>query len=193
MNDADSVTGLARLVQVLEGCGAGWVVGGSTGLALRGAQLGRAPRDLDIYADESSVWKIHDRLQADVIDGPVWSETERYKSMLSHYRLDSITVELVGQFQVEALDSRYVTEVDAVLFPLADRYELHTGAVHLIPLGHELIFNLLREREDRAAAAARLIARQPERHMPIMQQLIARNVLSEQVVNAALRLVAAAQ
>lgn len=193
MNDADSVTGLARLAQILDGCGARWVVGGSTGLALRGAQLDRAPRDLDIYADESSVWKIHDRLQADVIDGPVWSETERYKSMLSHYRLDSITVELVGQFQVEALDSRYVTEVDAVLFPLADRVELHTGVVQLIPLGHELIFNLLREREDRATAAARLIASHPERHMPIMQQLIARNVLSEQVVNAALRLVAAAQ
>jgi len=200
--------------------GARWVLGGSAGLALRGARLASAPRDLDIYADAESVLSLHDRLKPFACDGPVWDESGSYRSLLAHYGVAGISIELVGDFEVNARGSRYITEVDTFLYENGDVWTsgsgngLKSGAetkfgsgsesesgseprsdkpgrtIRLVPLGHELIFNVLRERPDRAREAARLILENPGAHMPVLERLIARQSLSEEALEELRRLTA---
>ncbi|MBW5446652.1 hypothetical protein GE107_11330 [Cohnella sp. CFH 77786] len=178
---------VAELAVRLEGCGAVWVIGGSTGLAMRGANLGRAPRDLDIYADEEDAARIHAMLGNCALDRPVYSATDRYRSILSHYRIAETQVELVGDFRIETGGSRYRTEVRHLLYPEGDSCESVRVPAKLVPLGHELIFNALRDRPDRCEAAGSLIRMLPERHLPILERLLERNELSEETVRTVKR------
>lgn len=189
----DILRALSAFAAQTEDCSARWVVGGSAGLALRGARLASAPRDLDIYADAAAAAALHERLAGWASDGPAWDETGRYRSLLSHYRYGGVTIELVGDFEVQVPDSRYRTEVDAFLYAHGDDWAPHVGArpIRLMPLGHELIFNLLRERRDRALEAARLIRSEPEAHMPALRRLAARQSLSAGIRSELRRLTAA--
>lgn len=175
------VFAFARLAAAMESRGVRWVVGGSTGLVLRGAVLDRAPRDLDIYIDGDKVSLVHEELFSFALDSPMDNETDRYHSILSHYRIGETMVELVGNFRVAALQSSYITEVSDFLFPNSDRVSVEGYEIPLVPLGHELLFNLLRERKDRAAAAGSLISQAPEKHLPLLQALIQRNEISPEV------------
>ncbi|WP_256757278.1 nucleotidyltransferase domain-containing protein [Cohnella sp. WQ 127256] len=179
---------LARLAAMLDGCKATWVVGGSTGLVLRGAKLDRAPRDLDIYVDNASVSIVHERLSSYALDEPVDNQTERYQSILSHYNIIGTQVELVGDFRVSAYQSLYTTEVSPFLFPNSDKISVEGYEVPLVPLGHELIFNLLRDRKDRAEVVGHLIRQAPERHLPILHALLKRNSISSDIAAEALNL-----
>jgi hypothetical protein len=188
MQSGIPATALARLAALLEGCNAPWIVGGSTGLALRGARLERAPRDLDVYVDKESVSLVHDRLRVYALDEPENNATERYRSILSHYRLADTLVELVGDFRVSALQSVYSTEVGNFLFPYSDRVQIDGHLIPLVPLAHELIFNMLRERKDRALLAGELIHLQSDIHLPILLALLRRNRVSRDVAEEALRM-----
>jgi len=179
---------LTRLIAELAEEKTGYVVGGSTGLVLRGASLDRPPRDLDVYVDEDAVRPVHERLRSYALDGPEDNETEQYHSTLSHYRIEGTMVELVGDFRVNARQSVYTTEVSGFLYPNCDVIELEGIKVPVIPLGHELIFNVLRERLDRAEAAGKLISQNPEKHMPLLKELIRRNRLSERIAAETLAL-----
>jgi hypothetical protein len=75
----------------------------------------------------------------------------------------------------------YATEVGDVLFPNSDRVQVEGYEIPLVPLAHELIFNLLRERKDRAYVAGALIHQQPDKHLPLLQTLLDRNRLSPDV------------
>lgn len=188
MHTGDPLSALKRLAELLDGCDARWVVGGSTGLALRGAKLDREPRDLDIYADRDAVYAIHERLAAYALDGPADNETDRYRSVLSHYKLEDTIVELVGDFRVAARNSEYRTEVERSLHPHGDEVSADGKTAIIVPLGHELIFNLLRERMDRALVAGRLIAADAEHQLPLLRALIERNRLADDVAREAMRL-----
>jgi hypothetical protein len=179
---------LARLAEIMKGCDARWVVGGSTGLVLRGAALKQAPRDLDIYSDRENIPQIHKRLLEYRLDGPENNETERYCSILSHYRLLDTIIELVGDFRVSALQSLYTTEVSEVLYPGSDKVDIQGLDIPIVPLGHELIFNLLRERKDRAIVAGQLISQEPAKHLPMLFTLLQRNSLAAGVAAEALQL-----
>jgi hypothetical protein len=181
------VQALARLSGALDGCGALWVVGGSTGLALRGADLGRPPRDLDLYADEEDAVRLHERLAEYAVDEPAESVTGIYRSILSHYRIAGAAVELVGGFRVRTESSRYSTEVRECLHPLGETWSADGYPVRLTPLGHELIFNVLRQRPDRCRAAGDLIRQHPDRHLAALGRLLARSGLSEEDAAAVLR------
>ncbi|WP_217592746.1 hypothetical protein [Cohnella sp. GbtcB17] len=175
------VQALSAFAAMTEACGARWVVGGSAGLALRGARLAAAPRDLDIYADAASIPALHDRVAGWTVDEPAWDESGRYRSLLSHYRYGSVTIELVGDFEIRAPGSIYRTEVDAFLYAHGDDWTPIDGGrpIRLMPLGHELIFNLLRERRDRALEAARLIREARGSHLIALRQLVAGQSLSD--------------
>lgn len=188
MQSGDHVSALGRLAELLSGCGVPWVVGGSTGLALRGAKLDRQPRDLDVYADREAIPVLHERLAAYAVDGPADNETAIYRSVLSHYDLAGTVVELVGDFRIEASGSAYRTEVELSLYPHADDTVAGNAHAKLVPLGHELIFNVLRNRMDRAQAVGGLIAADPSKHLPVLRMLIERNRLSDEVVGSVLRL-----
>ncbi|MFD0670433.1 nucleotidyltransferase domain-containing protein [Cohnella sp. GCM10027633] len=188
MHTGEPLSALVRLAELLDGCGVPWVVGGSTGLALRGANLDREPRDLDVYADREAIPALHAKLSTHAIDGPADNETDIYRSVLSHYEVSGTVVELVGDFRISSSGSTYRTEVELALYPHADDSAVRGASAKLIPLGHELIFNILRDRMDRARVIGNLIAADASRHMPVLLLLIERNRLSDDVARLALRM-----
>jgi len=177
-----------RLAELTRGCGVRWTIGGSAALAIRGAKLDRPPRDVDIYADGQDIPVLHERLRSAALDLPTEDRTDRYRSILSHYDLMGTTVELVGAFRVGCRNSVYITEVAAILFPMSERVRFGDDELFLVPLAHELLFNLLRERYDRVETVARLMRANPEAHAPGLRRLLERNRLAPNIAEEALRL-----
>ncbi|MFF2887605.1 hypothetical protein [Paenibacillus sp. NPDC057967] len=165
-----------------------WVLGGSAALLLRGLQLGAPPRDIDLYCDDDAASAIHDALSGYAIDKPSFSETDIYRSTLSHYRIGSIQVELVGGFTVHALGCCYQINVKEVLLPYSEAMELHEHMdgkldyVRVVPLAHELWFNTLRQREDRVRVIAEEMRKQPLAHRLALEAIEAGNDFAEDVV-----------
>ncbi|WP_052487117.1 hypothetical protein [Gordoniibacillus kamchatkensis] len=172
---------LLLLQKQLDGCSRPWLVGGSCGLLLQGVSVANPPRDIDMYADSDDADELHQRLQLYTVDEPAYSETPIYRSTLSHYDLHGHTLELVGGFVVEALGCKYAVDV-ALLQPYAASAAVGAGgAIRLMPLAHELLFNVLRGRPDRYEAVAAAMRREPERHLPVLRQLLARGSWSAEV------------
>ncbi|WP_341278176.1 hypothetical protein [Paenibacillus sp. FSL H8-0537] len=174
---------LASIAQLTAGSGTPWVVGGSAGLMLRGAALTSEPRDLDLYTDEADVDRLHALLQPFSTDIPVLDESGIYRSRLSHYLIDGVTVELVGGFVVRAHDSCYETQVRSLLLPYAEQITVGKGSalaatVAVVPLAHELWFNVLRDRRDRYELIIEAYCEDEARHSAALEQLESRNQLS---------------
>lgn len=184
-----SLEQLVRLLQPLEEQSP-WLLGGSCGLLLHGVKLDKAPRDIDLYTDEIRIEHIHGQLASKlpVLDYPVLDETRTYRSTLSHYQLDAYTVELVGGFEVRARESYYRVHVEPVLYPAASVYALEAGNVHLMPLAHELIFNLLRDRPDRYEPISERIRENSQDHALLIEQMIQHNGFHPQFRQRILRL-----
>lgn len=156
-----------------------WLLGGSSSLMLQGVELSKPPNDIDIYA-ELRVAKLLHRLARDKqIDEQVLDRSGTYTSLLSHYRIEDIAVELSGGFEICTEGSFYRTEVE-LLSSYAVPYSVQGAAmVKLTPLSHELLFNVLRQREDRYIPIAAKMSKSLEQHMPLIQELIGRNVWSD--------------
>ncbi len=178
MVDTYAQEAVAALAARMESCAALWVLGGSTGLGMRGAKLASTPRDIDIYADAEDARMIHAHLLQWSTDAQQVSTTERYSSLLSHYAIAGAAVELVGDFRIDTAGSHYVTEVGQLLHAAGDTCRAGEAQVRLVPLGHELIFNILRERTDRCQLVGEMIGLQPAKHWPLLRELLARNRLS---------------
>ena len=152
-----------------------WLIGGSCGLLMHNVDIGRSPRDLDIYIDLKDVHIVHTLLQPYAIDSPELSETPIYASMLSHYRIDGHAIEVVGDFKVKALESLYQVEVEY----LGENYycsaTVEEQEVPLMPLAHEFLFNILRNRPDRYEPILRTMQAKPDKHMPALTDLMKRN------------------
>lgn len=164
-----------------------WVLGGSAGLLLRDLRLASPPRDIDLYCDEEDQPGIHNALNEYATDEPVFSETSIYGSILSHYQIGEYRVELVGGFQVRSLGSCYSVDVKSVLHPYGDRIklvgsEISVETVHVAPLAHELVFNALRERDDRVRLIAEAMASNKAAHSAALAVIEARNEISPQVM-----------
>jgi hypothetical protein len=173
---------LAAIVQALNGTTAAWVAGGSTGLMLRGLPLPAEPNDIDLYTDDEDYDLIYERLEPYAADTKHLSECGSYRSMLSHFVIEGVSVELVGGFVVRAKGCRYVTEVQSLLGPSSELVVIqHEGrdiAVPVVPLAHELWFNVLRNREDRIQLIVEHYIMDPSRHETLRLQLEKRNVLT---------------
>jgi hypothetical protein len=166
------------LISRVAGREAVWVVGGSAGLLLRGLSLEKSPRDLDLYADEADALHIHHALAPYAVDRQEESITERYRSILSHYEIGGMSVELVGGFEVHAHDSLYKLEVRELLMPLGLKLQGTEDQVAVVPLAHELWFNLLRDRPDRLRQIGAEMKAHPQLHLPAFEQIVERNVLA---------------
>lgn len=187
-----SLEQLVRLLQPLEEQ-TPWLLGGSCGLLLHGVKLDKAPRDIDLYTDEIRIDTLHQQLasQLHILDHPVLDETRTYRSTLSHYQLDSYTIELVGGFEVRARESYYRVHVEPVLYASASMYTFGVGNIHLMPLAHELIFNLLRDRPDRYEPISEMMREQPEQHIALIERIIEHNGFHPQLVQRIYRLIGA--
>ncbi|WP_425262355.1 nucleotidyltransferase domain-containing protein [Paenibacillus pectinilyticus] len=152
-----------------------WLIGGSCGLLLHNVDIGRNPRDLDIYIDQKDVHAVHALLQPYAIDSPTYSETPIYASILSHYHIDGHTVEIVGDFKVSAHASLYQIEIEYLWDHHPNTAIVEDRMVHLMPLAHEFLFNVLRNRPDRYEPILRTMQGQPDVHMPALEDLLIRN------------------
>lgn len=165
------------LCKLAESCGmeGNWLLGGSCGLWLQGVELAKVPRDIDVYADLATADRLHEQLQPFATDQPRQDRSGIYASRLSHYRIGESTIELVGGFEVHTNGAYYRTEIEAVLAPAAQYVKLRDSALRVMPLAHELVFNLLRERPDRYLPIAGRIRKEPDRHLPLLDELLKRN------------------
>lgn len=152
-----------------------WLVGGSCGLMLQGVRLDRAPRDIDIYADREDIWNLHRQLQPWADGEPALDKEGIYESIMGFYEIDGYSVELVGGFIVSSGQSVYRVEVEELLYPAAPKVECSSTAFRLMPLSHELVFNVLRERPDRYKAIAEAIKEEPELHCELLGTIVGRN------------------
>lgn len=187
-NAADKLREALRIIHGLTaGTGCTWLVGGSTGLMLQGVSLAALPRDLDLYADRTDALDIHCKLSAYAVDGQSENAGGLYRSLLSHYEIAGVPVELVGGFEVFAQDSEYKVEARDWAASWAERHD-PDGAVDagsggasllLMPLAHELLFNVMRERADRyEAIAAHCRSVNPRRHQLALKSLLERQQIS---------------
>lgn len=157
---------LAVIIRATESSPVKWIVGGSAGLLLREIPLEAEPRDLDIYCDDDDVRTIYDLLYKYAIDEPELSVTDMYRSILCHFVIEGVQVELVGGFVVSAQGCRYETAVNELLLPLGERvtWDGNTFETVVVPLAHELWFNFLRERMDRVQVILKAYAEMPASH-----------------------------
>ncbi|GAB6990320.1 hypothetical protein [Paenibacillus pini] len=168
--------------RMLSGAGNEWLLGGSCGLLLQHVHLDQSPNDIDIYADRDSVLAFHEALVDCCVDGPLYSETAQYRSLLSHYQLNAYQMELVGGFSVRTEGSLYEVEIRRLLYPAAVEIQLGSHKLLLMPLAHELLFNVLRSRADRYEAIATEMRKELNTHLPLMVQLIESNRLSNDLI-----------
>ncbi|MCR2803025.1 hypothetical protein [Paenibacillus soyae] len=164
----------------------GWALGGSAGLLLRGVRLEAPPRDIDLYCDEHRMGDIHLALAPYATDSPSYSETPIYRSTLSHYDIKGCKVELVGGFEVRNFGCRYSVDVDGFLVPFGDLVHLElensrSAEVRVVPLAHELLFNVLRGREDRVRLIADAMRRGTQTHVAAFAMLQAGNEITREV------------
>ncbi|WP_127585297.1 hypothetical protein [Paenibacillus koleovorans] len=160
-----------------------WLVGGSTGLLMHGVPLAADPRDLDLYADRESVPALHGALRSYATDVPHFSETGMYVSNLSHYRIDGVKVELVGGFEVRRDVSLYRVETAQIMAPHSLEFLIPHEAdpirIQVMPLAHELLFNVLRERPDRYEPIAAHMRHNLPAYLDAWTALVRRNRIAE--------------
>ncbi|MDF2671299.1 MAG: hypothetical protein K0R67_3605 [Paenibacillus sp.] len=145
----------------------------------QGVQLEAEPRDLDLYTDRSGIDMLHEMLGPYATDTPVDSETGIYRSLLSHYSICGITVELVGSLEVTRESACYVVEVADFMFAYAQELQLGNVQVRIMPLVHELVFNVLRDRPDRYRAIAEAVNYDITIHREVWRKLLERNRIGQ--------------
>lgn len=155
-----------------------WLVGGSCGLWLQGIALEQAPRDIDVYADLTGARGLHEILGTRSTDKQVLDESGMYVSLLSHYQMGPYVLELVGGFEVKTEGSHYKIEVGDLLYGQAPSVRLDNEWLRLMPLSHEFLFNVLRDRPDRYVPIGKAIVLHSEEHLPLLRDLIKRNTWS---------------
>ncbi|MNW32613.1 hypothetical protein D3C74_95580 [compost metagenome] len=159
-----------------------WLLGGSCSLWLQDVSITATPNDIDVYVDMKDVEEIHAKLSGFALDEPHLDDTGLYHSCLSHYSLDELPMELVGGFEVRTEGAYYRTEVTDVLSSEAPQWKSGNIVISLMPLAHEFVFNILRNRPDRYLAIATIIRNRPAKHLPLLSKLLERNEWNAQYV-----------
>lgn len=154
-------------------------LGGSCGLLLQKVAIARAPRDIDLYADALWAERIDQRLRDFATDRPKRDESGLYRSLLSHYRIGETTIELVGDFRVRSGSSVYDVRLDGGLAPYCPRVTVADMEWTVMPLAHELTFNVLRGRPDRTGPIASVMRKSWQSHREAVRWIIANNALSD--------------
>ncbi|MFF2908095.1 hypothetical protein [Paenibacillus sp. NPDC057934] len=149
-----------------------WMLGGSCGLLLHGVALGRMPQDIDLYADMGAAEQLHEAMSAYAVDNPEEDRSNGCYSLLSHYRIGEMSVELVCGFRMYRGLSRYSVETFRLLPHTPLQVFPEIGMMRLMPLAHELVFNILRGRVDRYKAISSVMKMDMSRHFPPLQELI---------------------
>lgn len=166
-----------------------WIVGGSCALLVQGVELDGPPRDIDVYADLPTAKSLDMTSPGERLSQQRVDSSGNYVSLLSHYQVQGFQIELVGGFEILAAGAMYRLEVDQILLAYTDRLIMNNNHIlHLMPLSHELMFNILRDRPDRYEKIAEVMKRHPEKHIPLLKTLLDRNVWVPEQLNKLKRL-----
>lgn len=172
---------LCSIVEELDFCGTSkppvWLLGGSCGLLLHGVQISAPPRDIDLYCDLKDTLQLHQALQRYTVSPPEEDFSGSCYSLRGLYFIGEVKVELVGGFQVGSSPAQYAVDVSKLQTHAAVHHDEAVGRVPLMPLAHELLFNLLRGRDDRCQAIAGRLQEELAAHLPLLVQLIRENQL----------------
>jgi hypothetical protein len=153
-----------------------FAVGGSCGLLLQGVEIAREPRDLDIYIDNQDAERAFGSLQPYAVDELHFSTSDIYESTLSHYDIGGVKVELVAGFRVKALNSNYRVDISFQRQHCPFTLNFEGSSLAVMPLAHEFLFNLLRNREDRYLAIAAKMRSLPSVYLTALTLIMAQNV-----------------
>ncbi len=173
------VQAIHTIHQRLSHISAPWLIGGSCGLILQNVPIQSTPRDLDIYVDRVFINEFHNALCDFATDSPILSETDRYESILAQYQIAGMTLEIVGGFQVHVVGATYHTRVAESLYSFSSIADIASTTIRLMPLAHELLFNLFRERPDRYELIADAIRAQMDMHISCLNTLLANNRIDD--------------
>lgn len=157
-----------------------WLLGGSCGLMLHGVKLNAVPRDIDLYGDLEDAPILHDALKDYAVDkGPEADYSGGCFSLRSRYLIGNTQVELVCGFEIGRCSQRYRVDVHKLhqYAPVNDYTGI--GLLRLMPLAHELIFNLLRGRTDRSRLIAASMKAELPGHLQLLQRLCEDNRLDD--------------
>jgi hypothetical protein len=179
----ENLQALEQIHAHLQAMNAPWLVGGSCGLLLQEVEIEKPPRDLDIYVDAKAAPVIYEALRMYATDQLMRSQTGIYVSVLSHFVIANVPVEVVGGFEVNAEQSHYKVEVGDLLEDFGVSYEMKSCQIGLMPLAHELVFNILRQRPDRYKAIADKMRMNSKQYLTPLIKILERNTFSQDFNN----------
>lgn len=165
---------LTEIAQAFESASPAWLLGGSCALWLQGVDIASAPKDIDLFVDEPDAPIFHQLLTKWSVDKPMLDEDHAYRSLRSHYLHTGIEIELVGGFHIYPDHSSYQVEIGMLDQHRCDVW-LHGIQIPVMPLSHELLFNIMRQRADRYEAIAAVMSRDWQYHLPLLNSIIAQN------------------
>jgi hypothetical protein len=160
-----------------------WLVGGSCGLLLQEVAITKPPRDLDIYVDSEDASIVYEALRSYATDRLKLSQTGIYSSVLSHFQIGNVLIEVVGGFKVHVEHSRYGVEISGFLDGFGASYDIKGWQIGLMPLAHELVFNVLRQRPDRYLAIAEKMRTNLSYYLISLNKIVERNTFSPSFLN----------
>jgi hypothetical protein len=107
---ASHLSALRVLVACLPANEVNWALTGSAAHAMQGVPV--EPHDIDVQTDEAGVTKAAQALFAYCVSPPSWRESERMRSLLGHYVISGVDVELIGAVQRRRLDGSWGEPTD---------------------------------------------------------------------------------
>lgn len=159
-----------------------WLLGGSSGLFLHGVTLSASPRDIDLYADLEDAMLLHEALScvASSESVPEDDYSGGCYSLRSRYLIGDAKVELVCGFRIGCGKWEYSVDVKRLLQHAPIQEFTGVGLIRLMPVAHELVFNMLRRKMERCIAIAALIKGDLSHHLPLLQHLVLENGLDQE-------------
>lgn len=179
---------LTEIAQAFDSTPHAWLLGGSCALWLQGVELINAPKDIDLFVDEPNAAVFHQLLAKWAVDEPRLDEDQSYSSLRSHYLRHEIEIELVGGFHIYPDQSSYQVEIEMLNKHRCDVW-LNGVQIPVMPLSHELLFNVMRQRSDRYEAIAAVMSRDWQAHLPLLENMIAQNQLNTVQMSTLQRLI----
>ncbi|WP_144027082.1 hypothetical protein [Paenibacillus sp. FSL R7-0273] len=156
-----------------------WLLGGSCALLLHNVPLDKPPSDIDLYADLEDAGLLHQALSCYSADeGPEEDYSGNCYSRRSRYVVDGMKVELVCGFRMGIPPFGYAADIHMLLNHAPVSRIDSLCLIRLMPLAHELLFNMLRGRMERCRAIAGRMHSSLQLHVPLLNELADRNELA---------------
>lgn len=155
-----------------------WLLGGSCGLLLQNVSLSRPPADIDLYADLEDAAPLHEALSCYSVDnGPEEDYSGNCYSRRSRYIVGEMKVELVCGFRIGNPPFGYTVDVHSLLGHAPVSGISGSSLIRLMPLAHELLYNMLRGRTERCRNITGRMLSSLEEHASLLEQLAEQNGL----------------